>query len=173
MDAGASVAAFIGLVGLVAQSTTSLIRLVKDIRDTPGTHQSNLKWLEQLSCVLKDLQNTGSILQHAKLTIDLSTMEEYLRGCHEAIDVLRAHLEKSLNGLRSTGFEKRKATLKAYFGSRDANCQIQNIRRAMEGLSLCHSSIMGYWTRFIPTYVRLISFSTDKYVCIHIAPSKG
>ncbi len=143
MDAGASVAAFIGLVGLVTQSTTSLIQLIKDIRDTPGTHQSNLKWLEQLSCVLKDLQNTGSILQKAKLTIDLSTMEEYLRDCRETIDILRAHLEKRLNALRSTGLEKRKATLKAYFGSRSADCQIQNIRRAMEGLSLCHSSIIG------------------------------
>ena len=143
MDAGASVAAFIGLVGLVAQSTTSLIQLIKDIRDTPGIHQSKLKWLEQLSCVLKDLQNTGSMLQKAKLTIDLSTMEEYLRDCREAIDILRAHLEKSLNGLKSAGFEKRKATLKAYFGSRSADCQMQNIRRAMEGLSLCHSSIVG------------------------------
>ena len=143
MDAGASVAAFIGLVGLVAQSTTSLIQLIKDIRDTPGTHQANLKWLEQISCVLKDLQNTGSILQKAKLTIDLSTMEEYLRDCREAIDILRAHVERNLNGLKSTGFEKRKATLKAYFGSRSADCQIQHIRRAMEGLSLRHSSIIG------------------------------
>ena len=142
MDAGASVAAFIGLAGLVAQSTTSLIQLIKDIRDTPGRHQSNLRWLEQLSCVLKDLQNTGSILQTANLTIDLSTMEECLRDCGEAIDVLRTHFEKSLNGLRSTGSEKRKATLKAYFGSRSADCQIQNIRRAMEGLSLCHSTII-------------------------------
>ena len=93
MDAGASVAAFIGLVGLVAQSTTSLIQLIKDIRDTPGRHQSNLRWLEQLSCVLKDLQNTGSILQTANLTINLSTMEECLRDCGEGIDVLRTHFE--------------------------------------------------------------------------------
>lgn len=109
MDAGASVAAFIGLVGLVAQSTTGLIQLIKDIRDTPGTHQANLKWLEQMSCVLKDLQNTGPILQKTKLTIDLGTMEGYLRDCGEAIDKLRAHVEKNLNGLKSTGFEKRKA----------------------------------------------------------------
>ena len=143
MDAGASVAAFIGLVGLVAQSTTSLIQLIRDIRDAPGTQQSNLKWLEQLSRVLKDLQNTGSILQEAKLTIDLSTMEGYLRDCHEAIDILRVHLEKSLDGLKSTGLAKRKATLKAYFSSRSAECQIQNIRRAMEGLDLCYSSIVG------------------------------
>ena len=143
MDAGASVAAFIGLVGLVAQSTTSLIQLVKNIRDTPVTQQSNLKWLEQLSCVLKDLQNTGSILQEAKLTIDLSTMEEYLKDCREAMNILRVHLEKSLDGLKSTGLEKRKAKLKAFFSSRSADCQIQNIRRAMEGLSLCHSSIIG------------------------------
>lgn len=94
MDVGASVAAFIGLVGLVAQSTVSLIRLVKDIRDTPGTQQSDLRWLEQLSCVLKDLQNTGSVLQKANLNIDLSTMEEYLRDYREAIDILRAHLAK-------------------------------------------------------------------------------
>lgn len=143
MDVGASVAAFIGLVGLVAQSTTSLIRLVKDIRDTPGTQQSDLRWLEQLSCVLKDLQNTGSVLQKANLNIDLSTMEEYLRDYREAIDMLRAHLAKSLNVLRGNGSEKRKAILKAYFGSRSADYQIQNIRRAMEGLSLCHSSIIG------------------------------
>ena len=143
MDAGASVAAFIGLVGLVAQSTTSLIQLIKDIRDTPGTHQTNLKWLEQMFCVLKDLQNAGLILQKAKLTIDLSTMEGYLRDCRQAIDTLRAHIEKNMNGLKSTGFEKRRATLKAYFGSRSADHQIQNIRRAMEGLSLCHSSIIG------------------------------
>ena len=108
MDAGASAAAFIGLVGLVAQSTTSLVQLIKDVRDTPGTHQSNLKWLEQLSCVLKDLQNTGSTLQKAKLTIDLNTMEQYLRDCCEAIDILRAHLEESLNGLRSAGLESAK-----------------------------------------------------------------
>ena len=144
MDAGASVAAFIGLVGLVAQSTTSFIQLIKDIKDTPGTHQSNLKWLKQMSCILKDLQNTGSIVQKAKLTIDLTTMEEYLRDCREAIDILRAHLEKSLNGVKSTGLEKRKAILKAYFGSRSADCQIQNIQRAMGGLSLCYSSIVGY-----------------------------
>ena len=143
MDAGASVAAFIGLVGLVAQSTKSLIQLVKDIRGTPGIHQSNLKWLEQLSCVLNDLQNTGSTLQNAKLTIDLSTMEEYLRDCREAIDILRVHLEKSLDGLKSTGLEKRKATLKAYFSSRSAEGQIQNVRRAMESLGLCHNSIVG------------------------------
>ncbi len=154
MDGGASVAGFIGLVGLVAQSTTSLIQLIKDIKDTPGTYQSNLKWLEQISCILKDLQNLGSILQKAKLTVDLTTMEEYLRDCCEAIDILRAHLEKSLNGMKSTGgvkstgLEKRKATLKAYFGSRSADCQIQNIQRAIEGLSLCHNSIVGYWTRF-------------------------
>ena len=135
--------AFIGLVGLVAQSRTSLIRLIKDIRDTPGKHQSNLRWLKQLSCVLKDLQDTGSVLQKANLPIDLSTMEEYLRDCREAIDKLRAHLAKSLNGLRSTGSEKRKAILKAYFGSRSADCQIQNIRRVMEGLCLCHSSMIG------------------------------
>lgn len=162
MDAGASVAAFIGLVGLVAQSTTSLIQLVKDIRDAPNTHQSDLEWLEQLSCVLKDLQNTGSMLQQANLTIDLSTMEQHLKGCHKATGVLRAHLEQNLDGLRSTGFEKRKATLKAYFGSRNADCQIQNIRRAVEGLNLCHSSIIAYWSRFISIRVRLISFSTDK-----------
>lgn len=143
MDAGASVAAFIGLVGLLAQSTTGLIHLVKDIRDTPGKHQSNLKWLEHLSCVLKDLQNTGSMLQKAKLTIDLSAMEDHLRDCREAIDILKAHLEKGSNALNSTGLEKRKATLKFYFGSRSADGQIQNIRRAMEGLSLCHSSIIG------------------------------
>ena len=143
MDAGASVAAFIGLVGLVAQSTMGLIQLVKDIRDTPGKHQSNLKWLDHLSCVLKDLQNTGSLLQTAKLTIDLSTMDECLRDCREAIDILRAHLEKGLNALNSTWLEKRKATLKSYFASRSADGQIHNIRRAMEGLSLCHSSIIG------------------------------
>ena len=143
MDAGARVAAFIGLVGLVAQSTTSLIQLIKDIRDTPGTHRSNLKWLEQLSCVLKDLQNTGSTLQKANLAIDLSTLEEYLRDFRKAIDILRAHLEKKLSSLNSTGLEKRKAVLKSYFGTRSADCQIQNIRRAMEGLILCHSSIVG------------------------------
>ena len=143
MDAGASIAAFIGLVGLVAQSATSLIQLVKDIRDTPGTHLSNLKWLEQSSCVLKDLQNTGSTLQKANLAIDLSTLEEHLRDCRKAIDILRAHLEKSLNCLNSTGLGKRKAILKSYFGSKSADCQIQNIRRAIEGLSLCHNSITG------------------------------
>ena len=113
MDAGASVAAFIGLVALVARSTTSLIRLVKDIRNTPGAHQSNLKWLEQLSCVLKELQNTGSILQQAKLTVDLSTTEEYLRSCHEAIDVLRAHLWKKPEWSKEYWIRKRKANLKA------------------------------------------------------------
>ena len=143
MDAGASVAAFIGFVGLVAQSTTNLIQLIKDIRDTTGTHHSNLKWLEQLSCVLKDLQNTGSTLQKANLTIDLNTLEEYLRDCREVIDTLRSHLEKRLNFLNSTGLEKRKAILKSHFGSRSADCHIQNIRRAMEGLILCHSSIVG------------------------------
>ena len=134
--------AFIGLVGLVAQTRTSLIRLMKDLRDIPGIYQSNLRWLEQLSSVLKDLQDTGSILQKTSLTINLSTMEEYLRDCREAIDIFGAHLAKSLNGLRSTGSKKRKAIIKAYVSSRDADGQIQNIRRAMEGLCLCHSSIV-------------------------------
>ena len=165
--------AFIGLAGLVARSTTSLIRLIQDRRDTPGRLQLNLRWLEQLLCVLKDLQNTGSILQQTNLTIDLSTIEEYLRDCREAIDTLRNNLAKSLKGLRSTGSGKRKAILKAYFGSRNADCQIQNIRRAMESSNLCHGNIIGYWTRFISSCIRLISFSTDKYACIHFAPFKS
>ena len=143
MDVAASVAGFVGLAALTAQSTVKIIDFVKDVKNLPDKLQQYLQWLEQLVKVLNQLPKIFAKAEQCGVAIDLNILQSCLESCSKAVERLAKYLESRMQSLRDmkqlSGYIRR---LKGVLASKDVEGQMEDIRRKQISLNLCLTSII-------------------------------
>ena len=145
MDPASATAGLIGLAALAGQSTTKIVRIIKDFKEIPETLQKHLRWLDLLSILLKEIGQAFAEIERRAIPIDLSLLESYLRTCEAQVGSLAKLVETQIAKLNDgDGLRQKIRKIKMILDSKDGGHRREEIKETMDGLSLCHSSIMRY-----------------------------
>lgn len=150
MDPASAVAGLLGLACLTAQTANKIVKTIKDLRQISKRLDRHLRWLSQLAQLLVEINEACQTLRQSTLDIDATILQSHLKDCLTAMQALEGRIESHATALQGPERLKRHMTrFKAFLESSEVENQLEVIRRTMEGINICHSSIIMYSRLFM------------------------